>query len=218
MFKNLLVSLFLLAAISIPGYAASQEQKETQKQTHNYKGLTQAEIAFEKAHQNFINKKYSPAGKIMMQGRKYVYEAAQQADAVTKSGILAAADKLEKVAKRVEKGEVKEEKELKDAFAESFYSLSQDYYVKARQAFEKQVYDQAGYLLKGTTTQLELGLSWAGEKLDSHTKEVLENARNIGGKLEKGKGWTKEQVEKALADLEQQINKLGEKVKAAQSS
>jgi hypothetical protein len=216
-FKNLFVSFFLLAVILIPRYAASQEQKKILEQTHDYQGLTQAEIAFEKAHQNFINKDYSPAGKKMMIGREYVYKAAQEASQEGKEALLASVDELEKIAKDVEKGGVKEEKELKDAFARSYYASAQDFYLKAKEAWEKKGYEAAGYLLRGAGVHLELGLSWSGGKMDSNAEKVIKNTRTLGGELEKGAGWTNEQVEKTFTALEGEIKKLEEKVKLTQS-
>jgi hypothetical protein len=132
-----------------------------------------------------------------------------------KKVLTASMQELEKLANDVEKGTVKSEKKLKDAFARADHALAQHHYLKASESWVKKETKNTGNALKNAAQHLEQAAKWSGRKLEAGSSEVVKGAREVADKLIKGTKWVAEEVSKGIKDIGNEISKIGEKIKPA---
>jgi hypothetical protein len=168
---------------------------------------------FQKAHEFFLKKDMKSAASEIRKGAEVLKKEVGNATEEGKKVLTASIQELEKLANDVEKGTIKSEKKLKDAFARADHALAQHHYLKASESWAKKETKSTGNSLKNATQYLEQAAKWSGHKLEAGTSEVVKGARSAADKLVKGTKWVAEEVSKGIKDIGNEISKLGEKIK-----
>jgi hypothetical protein len=168
---------------------------------------------FQKAHEFFLKKDMKSAASEIRKGAVVLKKEAGNATEEGKKVLTASIQELEKLANDVEKGTVRSEKKLKDAFARADHALAQHHYLKASESWAKKETKSTGNSLKAAAQYLEQAAKWSGQKLEAGASEVVKGARSAADKLVKGTKWVAEEVSKGIKDIGNEISKLGEKIK-----
>jgi hypothetical protein len=200
------LTIILLALPSLTGSQTAQKTAPEEEGTVS---------DFQKAHEFFLKKDLKAAASEIRKGAEVLKKEVGNATEEGKKVLTASIQELEKLANDVEKGTVKSEKKLKDAFARADHALAQHHYLKASESWVKKETKNTGNALKNAAQHLEQAAKWSGRKLEAGSSEVVKGAREVADKLIKGTKWVAEEVSKGIKDIGNEISKIGEKIKPA---
>lgn len=200
------LTIILLALPSLTGSQTAQKIAPEEEGTVS---------DFQKAHEFFLKKDMKAAASEIRKGAEVLKKEVGNATEEGKKVLTASIQELEKLANDVEKGAVKSEKKLKDAFARADHALAQHHYLKASESWVKKETKNTGNALKNAAQHLEQAAKWSGRKLEAGSSEVVKGAREVADKLIKGTKWVAEEVSKGIKDIGNEISKIGEKIKPA---
>jgi hypothetical protein len=204
--------IFVSFAIILWSCNPSTGAQTTQKSAPEEEGI---DSHFQKAHEFFLKKDLKAAASEIRKGVEVLKKEEANATEEGKKALTASIQELGKLAKDVEKGAVKSEKELGDAFARANNALAKHHYLKASETWAKKETKNAGNALKNAAQHLEQAAKWSGRKLEAGSSEVVKGAREVSDKLIKGTKWVAEEVSKGIKDIGNEISKIGEKIKPA---
>ena len=88
------------------------------------------EPIFQKAKQDYLQKKINSSAQQIKKGAAYMESQAQEASAKGKEALTASAQELEKLADDVKKGAVTSEKRMEESFARAYLALAVDAHIK----------------------------------------------------------------------------------------
>jgi hypothetical protein len=182
------------------------------KQATDWSNGDKAERDFKKAHEEFLKKDSRAAATEIRKAAALLKREEGSAAIEGEKDLSASAQELEKLAADVEKGTVTSGKELDNAFARAHYALARNYYLKASEFWAGKETSKTGHNLKSAAGGLERGLAWAGHKAETGTQTAIRDARAAGDKLIKDEGWVKDEVDKGIKDLGEEIEKLSKKI------
>ena len=216
-YKKTILIIGLLLVILIPNPGVSQVQKEIQAKVPGGKGIpaTEPDKDFQKARKSFLKKDLKSSAEAIRKGAAYLKSVGEQAEEGGKQAFLVSMQELEKLADRVEKGTITSVKELDQAFARAHHVMAQHHYLRATESWTKKETLKVGQELKAASRHLERGVKHVGGKVRNDVKPVIKDTRFLARKLIKGTGWVDAEVERGIKALGLEIDKLGEKVKAA---
>jgi hypothetical protein len=210
--KILYLSVLFLALTIFLAYPLLNGAQAVEKPSPEAVGT---ETHFQKAHEFFLKKDMKAAASEIRKGAEVLKKEVGNATEEGKKVLTASIQELEKLANDVEKGTVKSEKKLKDAFARADHALAQHHYLKASESWVKKETKNTGNALKNAAQHLEQAAKWSGRKLEAGSSEVVKGAREVADKLIKGTKWVAEEVSKGIKDIGNEISKIGEKIKPA---
>ena len=109
----------------------------------------------------------------------------------------------------MKKGTVTSVKRIDESFAHTYLALASDAYTKSVESWNRKETTKAGDGLDSTTKYLEHGFAWAGQKVETSTREAMKKSKDLSLKL-KGKGSVVAgDVGKCLKDMRNEIEKFG---------
>jgi len=167
---------------------------------------------FKKAHESFIKKDFKASSAEIRNSADFLKKEAASAGDKGKKMLTASAQELDKLADSVEKGAVKSDKELKDAFSRSEHAVANNYYVKATDSWSRKETKETGEALNSAAEHMEQAAYWSGHKLKAGASKAIKEGRDISDKLVEGTGYVTEEVRKGLKDMGDAISGFGKKL------
>lgn len=203
---GLMASLAMIQAAFAPA-AYSQAAQGAQGQT-----VVEPKADFQKAHESFLKKDFHASAAEIRKGADYLRKEAESAGIKGKRMLTASGKELDKLADAVEKGAVKSDKKLKDAFSRAEYAVANDQYVKATDSWVRKEAKETGQALNSAADHTEQAAEWSGQKMKAGASKAMEEGRKVSGKLVEGTGYVKEEVGKALKNMGDAISGFGRKI------
>ncbi len=201
-----LFASIVFSQVAVAPVAYSQTAIETQSKTGGPK------VDFQKAHESFLKKEFKASADEIRKGSAFLKKEAQSANGEGKKELTASIQELGKMADDIEKGAVKSDKNLKDAFSRAEHALANNYYLKASDSWSKKETKEAGHALNSAAEHMEQAANWSGHKLDTGSSEAVRTGREISGKLVQGTGYVSEEVGKSLKSMGDAISRFGKKI------
>jgi serine protease Do len=172
---------------------------------------------FHQAREHFLKKDFKDAASGIRRAAAYLKNEEAKATGEAKQDLAQSARDLDRLADRVEKKAVISEKELDDTFARAEYALARYYHAMASESWAKKEASQAGRYLTAAATHLENGLISAGQRLEEKSKKVIQEAKDVGEKLEKGVGLSGSDVGKSFEAVKKELDEAAHKLPFSRS-
>ena len=201
-----LFTFIVLSQVAFAPAAYSQTATKAQSQT------VEPGVDFQKAHEFFLKKEFKASAAEIRKGAEFLKKEAQSASDEGKKTLTASIQELDKIADEVEKGAVKSDKKLKDAFSRAEHALANNYYLKASESWAKKETKEAGHALNSAAEHLELAAHWSGHKLETGASKAISLGREVSGKLVQGTGYVSEEVGKSMKSMGDAISGFGKKL------
>lgn len=164
---------------------------------------------FRQARADFMSSDYKGASAEIRKSVAFMNVEAARGSDEGKAALQSSAKELERLAAGVEKGAVKDEKQLRNAFAKADRALAKDHYLNASRSWAGKLYEKTGYELKAAAQDLGKGASWVGMGAEEGSADAVREGRQVAGKLIGGSGWTADEVGKAMENLKRGVAVLG---------
>jgi hypothetical protein len=191
---------------AFPPMAYSQTAREVQT------NMTPPASDFQKAHASFLGKDYKASAAEIRKGSDFLKKETEAAGDEGKKLLAASTRELDKLADSVEKGAVKSDKQLKDAFSRAEHAVANNYYAKASDSWARKATKETGEALKSAAEHLEHAANWSGHKLKAGASKAVKEGREVSGKLVEGTGYAREDVEKVLKNMGDAISEFGKNI------
>jgi hypothetical protein len=170
------------------------------------------EQTFQKAKKDYLDKNLKSAAEQIQKASAYMKAEAEKASVTGKEALAASARELNKLSEDVNKGAVTSVKKLDEAFARAYHALASDSHTKSMEAWAKKQKVKAGDALDSATKDLERGFAWAGQKVETGTKEVMKKSGELALKLKEKGSVMAEEVGKGLKKTGDEIEKFGKRI------
>lgn len=196
--------LFMLAAITVGALAwlvcADSETASSLEQT------------FQKAKAKYVEKNMAAASAEIKKSAAFMKEQSAKASGQGKAALAESARELDLLAYEVKKGAVKSTRKMEDAFARAYLALAKEEHVKSSRSWTEKQAEKAGEGLEKAGVYLERSFSWAGQKAEAGTREIMQKSKDLSLKMkEKGRAVT-EDIGKGLTETGNEIEKFGRKI------
>jgi len=170
------------------------------------------EQTFQKAKQNYLEKNMNSAAEQIQKSASYMKAKAAKASDEGKEALNTSAKELEKLADDVKKGTVTSVKRMEETFARAYVALASDSHIKSTESWAKKETVKAGDALDSANKYLERSFAWAGQKIETRTKEVMKKSQELSLKLKKKGSVVVEDVGKSMKDAGNEIEKFGKRI------
>jgi hypothetical protein len=170
------------------------------------------EQTFQKAKKDYLQKNMSSAAEQIQKGAAYIKAETAKASVKGKEALTASARELEKLADDVKQGTVTSIKRIDESFARAYLALASDAHIKSVESWNRKETTKAGDALDSTTRYLEHGFAWAGQKVETSTKEAMKKSKDLSLKLKEKGSVVAGEVGKDLKDMRNEIEKFGKRI------
>jgi hypothetical protein len=209
---RILVSAFLVVSFSVlTGLSAGQAAPATIQKKAPASSLEELENDFQTAKQDFVKKDYAKAASEIRQAQAYVDTQAEQAGGAAKNDLVKAGNDLDGLAKKLEKGTVKSEKDILTSASQTYRALARYNVGKASESFSKKAESLAGEYLKAAADAIEKAWVWSGREIHSGTRTTIQEARETADEVKLGSNEASARVSQAIHNLRSEISKFGNK-------
>ncbi|HBI47940.1 MAG TPA: hypothetical protein DDX93_04400 [Smithella sp.] len=198
---SVVAAVTLIVAVILPWTAFAESESQSS-----------IEQTFQKAKQNYLEKNMSSAARQIQKGASYMKARAEKASDKGKEALNASAKELEKLANDVKKGIVTSVKKIEETFARAYIALASDSHIKSTESWAKKEKAKAGDALDLANKYLERSFAWAGQKIETGTKEAMKKSKELSLKLKKKGSVVAEDVGKGLKNAGDEIEKFGKKI------
>jgi ElaB/YqjD/DUF883 family membrane-anchored ribosome-binding protein len=170
------------------------------------------EQTFQKAKQDYLEKNMNSAAQQIQKSASFMKAKASKASDKGKEALNTSAKELEKLADDVKKGTVTSVKRIEETFARAYVALASDSHIKSTESWAKKEKEKAGDALDSANKYLERSFAWAGQKIETKTKEAMKKSKELSLKLKKKGSEVAEDVGKGLQDTGNEIEKFGKRI------
>lgn len=198
-FAAAVATLFVAVIFSTTVFAAAESQSSI-------------ENTFQRAKQNYLDKNMNSAAQQIQKGASFIKTQAEKASDKGKEALNASAKELEKLADDVKNGTVTSVKKIEETFARAYAALAFESHIKSTESWAKKQTEKAGDALDSANKYLERGFVWAGQKIETGTKETMKKSKELSLKLKKKSSVLVEDVGKGLKNAGDEIEKFGKKI------
>ncbi len=175
------------------------------------------EQTFQKAKQDYLQKDMKAASEEVHKAAAWMKSEAAAAKGKGKEALAASSRELEKLAGELKKGTVKSVKEIEMAFARAYNALATNSQVQSMEAWTKKEFKKAGEKLEAAVDELEKGFAWAGQKAEAGTQKVIDESKELSGKMKEGAAKASAETSKTMKDMENEIKALGRRISGKSS-
>jgi len=176
----------------------------------------EAHQSFLRASENFAKGKMKAAAAEIRKGEAYVKLEAASATAEGKKALLSSAGELKQLADKVEKGAVKDGKELKSTFARAEYAMARHHYLKAAEQWEKKDSQKVADDLNAAAAYIDSGQVWVTKKMHAGAADIKKEARRLAAQVTAKTGAEAQELGKGMDNLGKEIEKYGKGLEPAQ--
>jgi len=191
--------LFVAGIFSSTVFAAAESQSSIEQ-------------TFRKAKQDYLDKNMNSAAQQIKKGSSFMKAQAEKASDKGKEALNASATELEKLAGDVKKGTVTSVKKIEETFARAYVALASDSHIKSTESWAEKQTEKAGDALDSANKYLERSFDWAGQKIETGTKDAMKKSNELSQKLKKKGSVLAEDVGKGLKNAGDEIEKFGKKI------
>ena len=200
---SIVAAFLLVEAVILPWIAnAASEESFSIEQT------------FEKAKQSYLEKNMDSAAEQIKKSVSYMKAQAEKASDKGKKALNESAKEMEKLADDVKKGAVTSVKRIEKTFARAYVALASDSHVKSTELWAKQEKEKTADALDSAVTYLERSFAWAGQKIETQTKEAMKQSKELSVNLKQKGSVLVEDVGKNLKNAGNEIEKFGKRISA----
>lgn len=157
----------------------------------------------------FLSNENFTASSDLVQAAAKMRQEAEKSAADAKKKLIASSEELDKLAEGVRTEKIKDGKKFDAILARAHYALAKNHYLMAREAWAKKDSHQASKDLEDTASNIEKSIALAGQQGAEAGTKALTLALTISNKLQEATGATEAEVNKGLADLDRELEKLG---------
>ena len=169
---------------------------------------------FDAASADYAKKDDKAAATEVRKAESYVRLEAARATGDEKKELDTANAALQNIAAKLDKGEVRSEKDMDKVFAGAGHALAMAHRGRAAESWARKAYDQTGFELKAAAYGLESAGGWVGTEAKAAASATAADARAVGDKLAGGGVWTADEVAKGFEALGNGLNKVGHAIGA----
>jgi hypothetical protein len=174
------------------------------------------EHLFQAARDHFAKQNLQAAATDIREAARLLKAEADHATSEeVKQALLTDRQALVKLADAVQQGTITAGADLQRAFAHAHYTLARHFHEQAKAAWLRKETTEAAHALQATVYHLEQGLTWTGEHIAAGTATVLDDARQLSGKLIAGTDYVLDQFGQAYEAVGKEIEKLSTRVEPA---
>jgi outer membrane murein-binding lipoprotein Lpp len=170
------------------------------------------EQTFQKAKQDYLEKNMNSAAQQIQKSASFMKAKAAKASDKGKEALNTSAKELEKLADDVKKGTVTSVKRMEETFARAYVALASDSHIKSTESWTREEAAKAGDSLDSANKYLERSFAWAGQKIETSTKEAMKKSKELSLKLKEKSSMLAEDVGKSLKDTGNEIEKFGKRI------
>lgn len=172
---------------------------------------------FQSARDSFNSKNFDKSAKNLRMGADILRRDAGMAKGAASSELEASAKDLDKLADRIQSGEVRSVDDLNDKVGDAYRSLSNFHYQMARESYDRNRAAGAapgrdvetGNYLNAAAIDLESWATFTGHKIEGGTRTAIVETKELAGKLIAGTGKLTEKTAQALDNLGTAIKDYG---------
>ncbi len=175
------------------------------------------EQTLQKARQDYLQKDMKAASEEVHKAAAWMKSEAAAAKGKGKEALAASSRELDKLAVELKKGTVKSVKEIEMTFARAYNALATNSQMQSAEAWTKKEFKEAGVKLEAAVDELEKGFAWAGQKAQAGTQKVIDESRELSGKMKEGTANASAEVSKTIKDMENEIKALGSRISGKSS-
>ena len=166
------------------------------------------------ARKAFMMKDYATTSAELLKCAGFVKLEATRASGEDRRMLEDAVIRLAELADAIKGGTIASVEKLDSAYAHAELALAFHHEVKAQEFWKAENHKSAGQDLKAASMHLENSMKYAGEKTETDTKAVIEDANDLGQKLIEGTAIAADKAGKAMQDLGAKIEEWGKKTMA----
>ena len=205
------LAAFIIIVLFFMGCAA-QAAAQTQPPGKAVSSGSAVQEQFHKARTSFLKKDFHDAASEIRSAAGFLEKEETRATGEGKQKLAYSAQDLRTLADRVEKKSVKSERELDESFARAENALARQYHEQASESWAKKEAVLAGERLRAAAAQLENTLAWTGGRIEEKSKRVIQEARGLGEKMEKGANVAASDMGKSLDAVKNEIDEAARKI------
>jgi hypothetical protein len=180
--------------------------------------IGQCERQFRHAAKHFAKADNAGAASRIRIGSALLSLEARRGHAENQNALRSSADELDRLADRVEHGEVSSRSELNVAFAHADLALAAHYRAMADEALANKEHDNAGRWLEAAADSVDAAARWTGQKPPTAQAEAWDQVHALETKIRSGTNWTYDEAKKGMSHLGSQIQYLGSQMQKLGSS
>ena len=170
------------------------------------------EQTFQKARQNYLEKNMDSAAQQIQKSAAYMKAETAKASNKGKEALYKSAKELDKLADDVKKDAVTSVKKMDETFARAYVALAADSHIKSTELWAKKESVKAGDALDSANKYLKHSFAWAGQEIETKTKEAMKKSEELSLKLKKKSAVVAEDVGKRLKEAGNEIEKFGKTI------
>jgi hypothetical protein len=180
--------------------------------------IGQCERHFRHATKRFAQGDNPGAASQIRVGSALLSLEARRAHAENQNPLRSSADELDRLAGRVEHGDVSSRNELNVAFAHADLALAAHYRARANEAIVNKERDNAGHWLQAAADSVDDAARWTGQKPLTAQAAAWDQAHALETKIRSGTNWTYDEAKKDVGYIGSQIQYLGSQMQKLNSS
>ncbi len=170
------------------------------------------EYYFQRAWQKDQDGDRQTAGRELRRGIALLKEETKTATANGKIVLQRSIVELENMADSLQQGVAVSAIRLRSAFARASHALAYHYQQRGNESWLRQKYKRAGEDFKAASNNVEYGISWIGERVETKSQDVLQATREFGDALIAGAKSDAQQVRSRVTILGGEIKRFGRRV------
>ena len=152
------------------------------------------------------------AAREIRKGAQLLREQAKRATAKGKAVLDRSSRELENLAGAVQKGAAVSIEKIKATFARAQHALAYHHHTQASDSWARRKFKQAGKQFKAAAYNIEYGLSWIGEGVETKGRDVIIGTRDLGSALIDGTKIGAGRVKTQTKALGQEIERFGRRI------
>ena len=166
------------------------------------------ELDFTVAYDDFTKGDFAAASLEIRKGADFLNTIAERSAGKIKEDLLRSNGELGKLSDDIEKGTAKSPTDLRKAFSHAHQALAEYYHARLKDSWLKKDTEMAGRELRSALSNLEHSISWYGGEAEEKAAKVIKELRELVESLTKKSEWIAEEIDKAIKEIQEELNKL----------
>lgn len=172
------------------------------------------------ARDAYMKRDYDACAKELRLAGDILKRDAAETKMLTAHELRVAGNNLDKLAERVQRGQVTTVDDLNDRIGQSYKALSDYHYQMARESYERNRQSdtsskhdaETGRYLNAAANDLESWARYTGRTVEAGTRTAIDDTKSLAGKMISGAGWATERTGEAINNFGETIKGFGRRV------
>lgn len=173
------------------------------------------------ARSAYVSRDFEAAARHLRDGADYLRSDAAKARGDVADNLRGTAKDLDKLAEKVQKGELESVDELNEKFGDAYRNLADYHYQVARESYERNRETsvkagrdvETGSALQRATQDVEDWAEVTGRTIKSGGRTALDATKDLAGRMISGTGWAAEKTGEGLNNFGEFIRDFGRDVR-----